>query len=260
MADGVLFFLGHLGESQLASFWHEERVVAETSISVELGENLAIHTTFEICGGVAFDECDDGSEVSTSVGLSLHLAQELGVVGSTVVAFLRGIAGGEDARRAVESRHLQTAVVGEAVEAVVFLHELGFLQRVLLECVPRLRYVGTASDVIEAADIVFLAEHGAHLLELVRVVRGEDDGFLLAHFLYFHLVESLTVHSLHIGHGQEGIRVNLLDQSENLDRIALLHEAYQHLALRLGVPSLSIEYGHSPTRRVERIGNLGVVA
>ena len=79
-------------------------------------------------------------------------------------------------------------------------------------------------------------------------------------FLHFHFVKALAIHTLHICHRNEGIRVDELNHTEDVDTFALTSQTDNHLALRLGVPTCTVEHGHASTCGIDGIGNLGVVA
>ena len=160
--------------------------------------------------GIVLHVCDHGLEVGLAVGLALKILKQFLVIGFVVVTF-SGITGRIYAWSTIERRHLQTAVVGDTVESIIFLHILGLDLGVFLESGAGLGDVGIAANVRQTADIEPIAQYCTHLVQLMGVVGSEHNRFLVAHLVNLHLIKTLAIHTLNISHGQKRIGVNLFD-------------------------------------------------
>ena len=151
------------------SVGQEHRVIAETVAAMLLGGYLSRDLALEAMHAASLHQGDDSAETGAAVGLPAHLGQQLGDVGTVVMA-VGGITCRMYTRRTAQCLHFQPAVIGEAVEPVVRCHIAGFHQCVAFERVCRLGDVGVATDVVQRKYVDHTVEHGTHLGQLVGIV------------------------------------------------------------------------------------------
>ena len=96
-------------------------------------------------------------------------------VGFRVMSFASGIACRVDARCAAEGFHFQSRIVGKAIHAVVLVDVSGFQAGVSFEGIGGFRNIGVTIDVVQAQYLQFVAEDGAYLFELMRVVGCKNE-------------------------------------------------------------------------------------
>ena len=103
-----------------------------------------------------------------------ELSQEFRHVGLTVVVCAFGIAGRVHARRTAECLHLQSRVVGEAVEMIVVKDILCLLMGIFLKRVACLGDVLVAADVTERDNLEVRTEDFTYLAQLMLVVGSKN--------------------------------------------------------------------------------------
>ena len=182
MRDRVFDLLAELSEALVIAVGDEERVIAEALSAVFLGSDAPAHLALELIFSaahrvVAFhgDQRDDRAEACTAVVLTVELTQEFRHVGLTVVVCAFGIAGRVHARRTAECLHLQSRVVGEAVEMIVVKDILCLLMGIFLKRVACLGDVLVAADVTERDNLEVRTEDFTYLAQLMLVVGSKND-------------------------------------------------------------------------------------
>ena len=123
VADGVLDFQGHLGETDGKAVGHKDRVITKTfAVSMPLRQNLSVDSSFEIVNSTlithhstlitSFHQTDNSTEASPTVRLTLQCRQQfVDVVVKRAV--LSGITRRIDPRRTAQSLHLKTSIISK---------------------------------------------------------------------------------------------------------------------------------------------------
>lgn len=188
MTDAVLLLGSHLGKGVLKAIRTEDRVVAEalcpTPLCCYLASNDTFKEVFLLDAGAAtgthillLDEGDDGAETCLAVVLVVEFAQQASHIGLAVVTgsigLHAGIAGAVDAWGTIQRFHLETRIIGKAVQMIVVIDIACLLQGILFEGLARLRDIHIAADVLEREHLYPIAQNLAYFLQLVLVVGGE---------------------------------------------------------------------------------------
>src|SRR3712207_1422577 len=95
-------------------------------------------------------------------------------MGSAVVVGALGLACAVHSPCATKGLHLESGVVGKAVKAVMGEHVLGLLPGIFLQSIARFGDVDVATNVFERHYLELRAQDLPYLIELMRVVGGED--------------------------------------------------------------------------------------
>lgn len=145
------------------SVGHEHGIVAESLGAAFLGGDGTIDDAFKESLLSPFDEGYGRAETGGAVGLVGEFAEEFQGVGLGVVSVGEDLAGRVYTGAHVESRHLQTCVVGKDVKAVAVEDKVGLLQGVAFQRGGRFGNVLMATDVGEGEDFYITVKHGTHL-------------------------------------------------------------------------------------------------
>lgn len=78
-----------------------------------------------------------------------------------------------------EGFHFQSRIVGKAIHAVVLVDVSGFQAGVSFEGIGGFGDIGVAVDVVQAQYLQLVAEDGAYLFELMRVVGCKTSFFFI---------------------------------------------------------------------------------
>ena len=149
MADGVLVEVAHLGERHVEAVGHEDGVVAEAAVADGFGEDDAIHAALELVALSVEDEGHHSLETGLAVADALHLLQQLVHI-VLEGAMLAGVAGGVNARTAVEGFHLETGVIGKTVDLVFLVNVFGLLFGVTYQSISGFWYFIETADMVKA--------------------------------------------------------------------------------------------------------------
>ena len=87
--------------------------------------------------------------------------------------FHTGIAGTVYAGGTVEGFHLKASVVGKAVDVIMVVNVVCFLQRVFFQCLSCLRDIDIAANILQRQHLYPIAENLSHFLQFVLIVGCE---------------------------------------------------------------------------------------
>lgn len=175
MAYGILVGSTHLGKRLTACLDRGEHgIVAETAFATLLAEDCTLDDAFKEMLLSITDEGYGRTETCTAIGLVLQLVEQTFDVGLSIVARPIAIhvaeACCEYAWTSVESLHLKSRIVGEAIYAIVLMDVACLLEGVTLERICRFGYVIMATYVCQSLHRIPFAQYLSYLFQFVGVV------------------------------------------------------------------------------------------
>ena len=188
MTNLILDLAAQFSKGFVVAVRTEDRIIAKALYPTPLACNLAFHNTLEQVflrdTGAAtgtyvllLNKGNDSAKTRLAVVLVVEFAQQTCHIGFAVVtgsiALHTGIAGAVDAWCAVQCLHLETSIVGKAVQMIMVVHVACLLQGVLLESLACLRDIHITADILQRQHLYPIAQNLAYFLQLVLVVGGE---------------------------------------------------------------------------------------
>ena len=190
MGNGVFLFFGDFGGGDIITVRNEDRIVPEPALTGFFAGDLTFHDAVEKVFFSMQDQRDGSAETRPAGGVGRveavgagngglafaagHLPEEPGdVVGRVLLR--AAITGGVDAGGTGEDLDLQAGVVGEAVQAGLFVYVLGFLQGIGPEGLARLGDIFGNAGFGGRDELETLSEDLAGLTQLAGIAGGKND-------------------------------------------------------------------------------------
>ena len=195
MADGILLFHRHLGESDVIALGTENGIVAESLATRTFGGDRTTADALKLLHLAIHQQYDDCSELCRAVSDAFQLAQQFVVVGLAVVveAFVHRIACRTHSGIHTQGAYFEARIIGEAIHIVMHIHILGLLQGIACKGVRVLGDVFVAPDIAQRQNLIAFGdlratgfEQSLHLVDLVGIV-GSKNKFPLFHIIV-HLI------------------------------------------------------------------------
>lgn len=115
-----------------------------------------------------------GTEMCRTISLPVHIVEQQAHISLVIMAGARSISRRMYTRSTSKGIHLETCIVGKAVATVYGSYMTGLYQGVLLQCITCLGYILMTAYFTKGQYSATVSKYRPHLMQLVRVVGGED--------------------------------------------------------------------------------------